>query len=60
MADDQSFMFESEPGPSWERPNWPLEQLDELNLGLDPTQATIEQVMKAVADRAAPMGATTD
>ena len=60
MADDQSFMFESEPGPSWERPNWPLEQLDELNLGLDPTQATIEQVRKAVADRAAPMGATTD
>jgi 2-oxoglutarate dehydrogenase E1 component len=35
-------MVEREPGPSWERPNWPVEALDELNLGLDPTQATIE------------------
>ena len=42
-----------EPGPSWARPNWPLAELDELNLGLDPTEATIEKVKAAVAERAA-------
>jgi len=42
-----------EPGPSWARPNWPLAELDELNLGLDPTQATIEKVKAAVAEKAA-------
>ena len=39
---------EREQGPSWERPNWPIEALDELNVGLDPTQATIEKVKAAV------------
>jgi 2-oxoglutarate dehydrogenase E1 component len=53
-------MFESEPGPSWERPNWPVEQLDELNLGLDPTQATIEKVKKAATERATASGASPD
>ena len=33
----QAFMFEPEAGPSWERANWPIAELDELNLGLDPT-----------------------
>src|SRR4051794_34312233 len=53
-------MIEREAGPSWERPNWPLEQLDELNIGLDPTQATIEKFKAAVADKAAAAGATPD
>src|SRR6476469_6547023 len=44
---------ERDPGPSWERPNWPIEELDELNVGLDPTQATIEKVKSAVAEKAA-------
>ena len=44
---------EREPGPSWARPNWPLAELDELNLGLDPTQATLDRVKSAVAERAA-------
>jgi 2-oxoglutarate dehydrogenase E1 component len=44
---------EQEQGPSWERPNWPVEELDELNLGLDPTQATIEKVKQAAGERAA-------
>ena len=44
---------EREQGPSWERPNWPVAELDELNLGLDPTQATIEKVKAAVAQKAA-------
>jgi 2-oxoglutarate dehydrogenase E1 component len=52
MNDAVGFI-EREPGPSWERPNWPVEVLDELNLGLDPTSATIETVKKAAADRAA-------
>jgi succinyl-CoA synthetase alpha subunit len=46
-------MIEREPGPSWERANWPIEVLDELNLGLDPTQATIEKFRQAAADKAA-------
>ena len=44
---------EREAGPSWARPNWPLTELDELNLGLDPTQAVIEKVKAAVAEKAA-------
>src|SRR3954465_8494878 len=44
---------ERESGPSWARTNWPLADLDELNLGLDPTQATIDKVKTAVAERAA-------
>jgi 2-oxoglutarate dehydrogenase E1 component len=44
---------EREEGPSWERPNWPIEELDELNVGLDPTQAAIEKVKAAVAEKAA-------
>jgi len=39
--------YEPEQGPSWARPNWPVTALDDLNLGLDPTEASIEQVQKA-------------
>src|SRR3954470_21960714 len=46
-------MIEREAGPSWERANWPLSELDELNLGLDPTQATIDKVKAAVEQRVA-------
>ncbi len=52
-------MIEREAGPSWERPNWPVAELDELNLGLDPTAATIEKVKAAVAEKAA-AGASPD
>jgi 2-oxoglutarate dehydrogenase E1 component len=52
MNDSVGFI-EREPGPSWERPNWPMHELDEFNLGLDPTQATIEKLKKAASDRAA-------
>ncbi|HET7575553.1 MAG TPA: 2-oxoglutarate dehydrogenase E1 component [Sphingomicrobium sp.] len=52
MNDAVGFI-EREPGPSWERPNWPVRELDEFNLGLDPTQATIEKLKKAASDRAA-------
>src|SRR3954452_25154557 len=53
-------MIEREAGPSWERPNWPLSELDELNLGLDSTQATIEKFKAAVAEKAAATGASSD
>lgn len=52
MRDAIGFV-EREPGPSWARPGWPVEALDELNLGLDPTQATIEQVRAAAKEAAA-------
>ena len=42
MADDRPILLEPKEAPSWARPNWPLSELDEINLGLDPTQATIE------------------
>ena len=50
--------IEPKQGPSWARPNWPVSELDEINLGLDPTQAVIEAVKKAAAKDAA--GATAD
>ena len=51
---------EREQGPSWARPNWPLAELDELNLGLDPTQAAIETVKAAVSEKVAATGASAD
>src|SRR6478752_8135904 len=53
MNDVPGGFVEREAGPSWARPNWPLAELDEVNLGLDPTQATIEKVKAAVAEKAA-------
>src|SRR4051794_41771469 len=60
MNDIATEFVEREAGPSWERQGWPVEELDELNLGLDPTQATIEKVKQAVTQRAAAAGATAD
>ncbi|MDQ3478919.1 MAG: thiamine pyrophosphate-dependent enzyme, partial [Pseudomonadota bacterium] len=51
---DLSGTIEHEPGPSWARPNWPVSELDEVNAGLDPTDAVIG---KAAADKAAAAGA---
>jgi 2-oxoglutarate dehydrogenase E1 component len=60
MADNEPIILETEPGPSWARSNWPLAELDELNLGLDPTQATIEKFKAAVAEKVAATGAGPD
>ncbi|MEO6432439.1 MAG: 2-oxoglutarate dehydrogenase E1 component [Sphingomicrobium sp.] len=54
--DDAVGFVEREAGPSWARPNWPVAALDDLNLGLDPTEATIEQVRSAAKDAAAAVG----
>ena len=51
--------IEKEQGPSWARPNWPVSALDEVNLGLDPTEATVEQV-RAAAKAAANATGVTD
>ncbi|WP_265564301.1 2-oxoglutarate dehydrogenase E1 component [Sphingomicrobium arenosum] len=35
-------------GPSWARPNWPISELDDANLGLDPVEANfVEQAKEA-------------
>ena len=53
MSDVSIAVMEADQRPSWARANWPLAELDELNVGLDPTQATIEKVKSAVAERVA-------
>jgi 2-oxoglutarate dehydrogenase E1 component len=42
--------FETEQGPSWARPNWPLFDTDTLTAALDPTQMAVE--IKAAAKAA--------
>src|SRR3954469_22771817 len=58
MNDIATGFVERESGPSWERQGWPIEELDELNRGLDPTQATIEKVAAVVKEKAAAAGAS--
>ncbi len=52
--------IEPKQGPSWARPNWPVSELDDINVGLDPTEATIEAVKKAAASEAAALTADTE
>jgi 2-oxoglutarate dehydrogenase E1 component len=60
MADDQPILIEPKDMPSWARPNWPVTELDDINLGLDPTQATIEAVRNAASEAAAATTADQD
>ena len=53
-----SMAIEKEQGPSWARPNWPVTALDSNNDGLDPTEATIEQVQQGAKAAATAAGAT--
>jgi 2-oxoglutarate dehydrogenase E1 component len=46
MSNVDPISLDREEGPSWARPNWPVAELDAVNLGLDPTEATLEQVGK--------------
>jgi 2-oxoglutarate dehydrogenase E1 component len=55
-----SDLYETEQGPSWQRPNWPVAALDAVNLGLDPTEATLEQVAAKAKGKAAASGASED
>jgi 2-oxoglutarate dehydrogenase E1 component len=45
--------IEQEQGPSWARPNWPVAELDPVNVGLDPTEATIEKPAASEVERVA-------
>jgi len=47
-------MTDQAEGPSWARDDWPLVELDEVNAGLDPTQATIQRVAAKAKDAAGP------
>jgi 2-oxoglutarate dehydrogenase E1 component len=61
MTDDlNSIAIEHEPGPSWARANWPVASLDANNLGLDPTEATIEQVVEKAKAAATAAGVTDE
>ncbi|HXG82361.1 MAG TPA: 2-oxoglutarate dehydrogenase E1 component [Sphingomicrobium sp.] len=60
MNDLSGLAIEREQGPSWQRPNWPVAELDPVNLGLDPTQATIEKVAEAAKAAVAATGVTDE
>src|SRR5262245_18940111 len=60
MTDDLTLAIELERGPSWARPNWPVAELDSVNLGLDPTEATIEKVAEKAKAAAAAAGVTDE
>ncbi|HET9335954.1 MAG TPA: 2-oxoglutarate dehydrogenase E1 component [Sphingomicrobium sp.] len=53
-------VIEIEQGPSWQRPNWPVSELDPVNLGLDPTEATIETVAEKAKAAVAATGVTDE
>src|SRR5689334_18407053 len=57
---DAPGFVEREAGPSWARPNWPVSELDDINLGLDPTQAAIESFKKAATEKAAAAAPASD
>ncbi|HEY1606742.1 MAG TPA: 2-oxoglutarate dehydrogenase E1 component [Allosphingosinicella sp.] len=42
---------DTEQGPSWARPNWPVTFLDDLNAGLDPTLMAIAPVAAKAKDQ---------
>ena len=52
-----AFSTEKDVGPSWARANWPVAELDEVNLGLDPTEAVIDTVAVAAKAKAEAQGA---
>jgi 2-oxoglutarate dehydrogenase E1 component len=55
-----SMAIDREQGPSWARPNWPVSVLDDVNLGLDPTEATIEKVADAAKAAVKAAGVTDE
>ena len=55
-----SMAIDREQGPSWARPNWPVSVLDDVNLGLDPTEATIEKVAEGAKGAAKAAGVTDE
>ena len=60
MTDDVTMAIDREQGPSWARPNWPVAELDPVNLGLDPTEATIEKVAEQAKAAVTATGVTDE
>ena len=60
MDELTALAIEREQGPSWARPNWPVAELDSVNLGLDPTEATIEKVAEKAKAAASATGVTDE
>ncbi len=60
MEELNGLSIDRERGPSWARPNWPVSVLDDVNLGLDPTEATLEQVGAAAKAAVAATGVTSE
>jgi len=56
-VNDLSGTIDKDAGPSWARANWPVAELDELNLGLDPTEEVIEKLAAASKAKAEAAGA---
>jgi 2-oxoglutarate dehydrogenase E1 component len=52
--------IEREQGPSWARDNWPLDDIDDLNAGLDPTRMTVEKVAAKAKEVARAAGKSDD
>ena len=55
-----SMAIDREQGPSWARANWPVAELDAVNVGLDPTEATIATVSDGARAAAATSGVTDE
>ncbi|MEA3060928.1 MAG: 2-oxoglutarate dehydrogenase component [Sphingomonadales bacterium] len=53
---DGIYSAETEQGPSWARPNWPVVELDELNAGLDPTLQALAPVAQKAKQAAVASG----
>jgi len=49
-------LTEREPGPSWARDNWPLVELDEVNIGLDPTRQSLDRIADGARQAATAAG----
>jgi 2-oxoglutarate dehydrogenase E1 component len=60
MDELSGLSIDREQGPSWARPNWPVSVLDDVNLGLDPTEATIEKVAEGAKAAARASGVTDE
>ena len=60
MTDVGMMAIDRETGPSWARPNWPVATLDPNNLGLDPTEATIDVVIEKAQAAAVASGVTDE
>ena len=60
MNELSELAIEKEQGPSWARANWPVAELDANNVGLDPTEASVERVADGAKAAATTAGVTDE